>query len=113
MAVHLALAGQHPPAAPPHRAGGRPASGGDGDGGGEAVLQVQDFTSTMQLESQPDRGDPDQLPPVGSMTMDEIERAVIAKSLAHHGGNLSRVAESLGLSRAALYRRLEKYGIRP
>ena len=53
----------------------------------------------------------DVLPAVGSMTMDEIERAMIEKALAHHQGNLSRVAESLGLSRAALYRRLEKYGI--
>ena len=34
------------------------------------------------------------------MTMDEIERAMIVKSLRHHGGNVSRVAESLGLSRA-------------
>ena len=48
------------------------------------------------------------LPPVGSMTMDEIERAMIVKSLRHHGGNISKVAESLGLSRAALYRRFEK-----
>jgi transcriptional regulator of acetoin/glycerol metabolism len=53
----------------------------------------------------------DPLPAVGSMTMDEMERAMILKSLRHHGGNLSRVAESLGLSRAALYRRLEKYEI--
>ena len=45
------------------------------------------------------------------MTMDEIEKAMILKSLRHHGGNVSRVAEALGLSRAALYRRLEKYGI--
>ena len=51
------------------------------------------------------------LPPVGSMTMDEIERAMIVKSLRHHGGNISKVAESLGLSRAALYRRFEKYEI--
>ena len=43
--------------------------------------------------------------------MDEIERAMIVKSLRHHAGNISRVAESLGLSRAALYRRFEKYEI--
>ena len=55
----------------------------------------------------------DALPPVGSMTMDEIERAMIVKSMKHHGGNITRVAESLGLSRAALYRRFEKYGISP
>ena len=51
------------------------------------------------------------LPAVGSMTLDEIERAMIVKSLRHHGGNLTRVAESLGMSRPALYRRLEKYGL--
>jgi len=53
----------------------------------------------------------DVLPPVGSMTVDEVEKAMIEKSLRHHGGNISKAAESLGLSRAALYRRLEKYGI--
>ena len=49
--------------------------------------------------------------PVGSMTVEEIEKAMIEKGLRHHGGNISRAAESLGLSRSALYRRLEKYGI--
>ena len=53
----------------------------------------------------------DPLPPVGSMTMDEVEKAMIEKALRHHGGNVSRAAESLGLSRAALYRRLEKHRI--
>ncbi len=51
------------------------------------------------------------LPAVGTMTLDELERAMILKSLQHHDGNVTRVAESLGLSRAALYRRFEKYGI--
>ena len=45
------------------------------------------------------------------MTLDEIEKAMIEKSLRHHDGNLSKAAGSLGLSRAALYRRLEKYRI--
>ena len=36
---------------------------------------------------------------------------MILKSLRHHNGNVSKVAESLGLSRAALYRRFDKYGI--
>jgi DNA-binding NtrC family response regulator len=55
----------------------------------------------------------DVLPPVGKMTMDDVEKAMIEKSLKHHEGNISRAAESLGLSRAALYRRLEKYRIAP
>ena len=52
------------------------------------------------------------LPPVGSMTLDEVEKSMILRSLEHHQGNISRVAESLGLSRAALYRRLDKFGIK-
>ena len=43
--------------------------------------------------------------------MDEIERRMILKSLKHYDNNISKVAQSLGLSRAALYRRFEKYGI--
>jgi two-component system NtrC family response regulator len=72
-------------------------------------LEIEDFADS----GEPPRREPgpDALPPVGSMTMDEIERAMIVKSLRHHGGNISRVAESLGLSRAALYRRFEKYEI--
>ena len=73
------------------------------------VLEVADFEAAAAME--PSAAPRDALPAVGSMTMDEIERAVIVKSLAHHAGNISRVAESLGMSRAALYRRLEKYGI--
>jgi two-component system NtrC family response regulator len=74
-----------------------------------ATLERDDFAATAEME-QPDARR-DTLPPVGSMTMDEIEKAMIVKSLRHHGGHVSRVAESLGLSRAALYRRLEKHGI--
>ena len=72
------------------------------------VLEIDDFRETAAMEAK-DPGDP--LPAVGSMTMDEIERAMIVKSLKHHAGNISKVADSLGLSRAALYRRLEKYEI--
>jgi DNA-binding NtrC family response regulator len=73
-------------------------------------LQVDDFRASADMETRGSVPD-DVLPPVGSMTMDEIEKAMIEKSLKHHGRNLSKVAESLGLSRAALYRRLEKYEI--
>jgi DNA-binding NtrC family response regulator len=72
-------------------------------------LRIDDFKASMEMETR--ERVPDVLPPVGSMTMDELERAMIQKSLEHHGRNLSRVAESLGFSRAALYRRLEKYQI--
>ena len=51
------------------------------------------------------------LPSAGGMTLEEIERAMIMKCMEQFGGNVSKVAEALGLSRAALYRRLEKFGI--
>ena len=44
-------------------------------------------------------------------TLDEIERQTILRAMERYPGNLSRVASALGISRAALYRRLEKYGI--
>ncbi len=74
-------------------------------------LEAAHFARTRE----PGGGEParDQLPPVGAMTMEEIERSMVLKSLQHHGGNLTRAAESLGMSRAALYRRLEKHGIKP
>ena len=45
------------------------------------------------------------------MTLEEMEQAMIELCMKEFKGNVSRVAESLGLSRAALYRRLEKFGI--
>jgi two-component system NtrC family response regulator len=73
------------------------------------VLDAHDFQLTADME--PREAERDVLPPVGSMTMDEIEKAMIVKSLKHHNGNISKVAQALGLSRAALYRRFEKYEI--
>jgi DNA-binding NtrC family response regulator len=81
----------------------------------QPVLEVAHLQATADMEGAlgPPPAAPagDALPAVGSMTMDEIEKAMIEKSLRHHQGNVSRAADSLGLSRAALYRRLEKYGI--
>ena len=48
---------------------------------------------------------------VDGMTLDQVERLMIGKAMEQHQGNISRVAAVLGLSRAALYRRLERHGI--
>lgn len=45
-------------------------------------------------------------------TLEEQERTAIENAMKEYGGNLSKVAEALGLSRGALYRRLEKYNLR-
>ncbi len=45
------------------------------------------------------------------MSLEEMERLLIKKALARFGGNANRAAEALGLSRSALYRRLQKYGL--
>jgi DNA-binding NtrC family response regulator len=45
------------------------------------------------------------------MSIEEVERLLIQKALARYQGNSNRAAEALGLSRSALYRRLQKYGL--
>ncbi len=44
-------------------------------------------------------------------TLDQVEKRFIVEAIARHDGNLTRVAQELGLSRGSLYRRLEKHGI--
>jgi DNA-binding NtrC family response regulator len=45
------------------------------------------------------------------LTLEEVERVLVEKAMARHGGNVSHAAAALGLSRTALYRRLEKYNL--
>ena len=45
------------------------------------------------------------------LTLEEVERVLIEKAMARHAGNVSHAAAALGLSRTALYRRLEKYSL--
>ena len=45
------------------------------------------------------------------MSLEDAEQLLIRKALARFDGNVSRAAEALGLSRSALYRRLERYGL--
>lgn len=45
------------------------------------------------------------------MTLEDAERLLIKKALERYRGNVSEAAKGLGLSRSALYRRLEKYGL--
>ena len=46
------------------------------------------------------------------MTLDDAERHLIQRALARCGGNVSEAARELGLSRSALYRRLQHHGLK-
>jgi len=50
-------------------------------------------------------------PGTSPMNLEELERETIRQALARHDGNVSLAAKALGLSRSALYRRLQRYGI--
>ena len=45
------------------------------------------------------------------MSLESVEAILIRKALARANGNVSHAADALGLSRGALYRRIEKYGL--
>lgn len=45
------------------------------------------------------------------LSLEQVEALLVRKALARSGGNVSQAAEALGLSRGALYRRMEKHGL--
>ncbi|HEV7509273.1 MAG TPA: sigma-54 dependent transcriptional regulator [Thermoanaerobaculia bacterium] len=49
-------------------------------------------------------------PRLEDLTLEDVEKVLIQKALARYG-NISQAAQALGLSRSALYRRLEKHGL--
>ena len=48
---------------------------------------------------------------VDGMTLEQVERHMVERALEQHAGNVSRAAKTLGLSRTALYRRMERHGL--
>ena len=50
-------------------------------------------------------------PQLDQMSLEDVERVLISKALERYGGNVSLAAQALGLSRSALYRRLQRYGL--
>jgi len=74
-----------------------------------AVLMAQDhMIRVADLAVRPPREGTGRLE---EMSLEEVEGFLIKKALAKHDGNVSHAARALGLSRSALYRRLERYGL--
>lgn len=71
----------------------------------EGMIQEEDISSDGMGEQQ-------SLSDFGNENLREQERTAIQRAMQQYNGNISHVAEALGLSRAALYRRLEKYGLK-
>ena len=74
--------------------------------GEEPLLTAADFQALS-----PRSVCPSVLPTTPSATLSSLERSAVAACIARHNGNLSLVAKELGISRGALYRKIEKYGL--
>ncbi|WP_019207066.1 sigma-54-dependent transcriptional regulator [Phocaeicola abscessus] len=70
-------------------------------------LEASDFEAQQQVDtfSQTEKN-------ANRMNLEEVEKQTILQALQLYRNNITRVASALGISRQALYRRLEKYGIR-
>jgi DNA-binding NtrC family response regulator len=73
------------------------------------VLDVADFRA--QYDPSPVKRETMQLPGVGLLTLEEVEVEMIKRAMAFHKGKIAKAAVALGLTRSALYRRLEKYNL--
>lgn len=67
-----------------------------------ATLQATDFLFNRRGVQQNDSE---------TLNLDEVEKTAVSKAIQLHSGNISKAAEELGLTRASLYRRMEKYGL--
>jgi len=72
-------------------------------------LGIDDFRSQMEIT--PVKNEKMQLPGPGTLTLEEVEVEMIKRAMEYHKNKISKAATSLGLTRSALYRRLDKYQI--
>ncbi len=68
------------------------------------ILQASDFLLTQEIS------DSEQVV-FEDYNLEEVEKMVLRKALKKHEGNISKAADELGLTRASLYRRMDKYGL--
>ncbi|MEL6732268.1 MAG: helix-turn-helix domain-containing protein, partial [Bacteroidota bacterium] len=68
------------------------------------TIRAADFRFKKEGESTGEIG-------LNNLNLQEIEKLLIEKALSRNGGNISQAARDLGLTRAALYRRMEKHNL--
>lgn len=68
------------------------------------TLSPEDFFFLNQKQEGKDKN-------LDTLNLDDVEKNIIHRAIDKHNGNISKAAKDLGLTRASLYRRLEKYGI--
>lgn len=68
------------------------------------VLKAEDITFSPMEQ-------PENNQPIPTHNLEDLERTAIEQVIQKHNGNISQAAKELGLTRGALYRRLEKYGL--
>ncbi len=71
------------------------------------TLEIEDFAQNLNIT--PASGNP--IRNQGLMTLEEMEITLINQAMSHHKNNISQAARSLGITRHALYRRIEKYSL--
>ncbi len=69
----------------------------------EKELQVADFSFAEEKDSN--------LPVLDNYNLEKMEEWAVKNAISKHKGNISNAAKELGLSRGAMYRRMEKYGL--
>jgi len=72
-------------------------------------LGIDEFQSQLNLS--PLRNEKVKLPGVGTMTLEQMEAEMVKQAMNFHKNRITKAAASLGITRNALYRRLEKYQI--
>jgi DNA-binding NtrC family response regulator len=75
------------------------------------TLEVADFQKHIGAGNERSAAGSTLLPEVGTLTLEEMEYQMIRRAMEFHQNKVSKVARSLGITRFALYRRLEKYEI--
>lgn len=70
---------------------------------GQALMPDDFFFLVQKTDQTIDNSD--------NLNLDDVEKNVILKAINKHSGNISKAAKELGLTRASLYRRLEKHGL--